>query len=86
MPQMICKFRDNPWSRLTLVLINNADSPRAIDINLSGLRLSGVINGEQSTEAAYWQPLAAFAPNDANRFVVTVPARSVTTLVGQVAN
>ncbi len=86
MPQMICKFRDNPWSRLTLVLINNADSPRTIGVNLSGLNLSGTIGGEQSTEAAYWQAVAVFAPTAPSRFVFTLPAKSVTTLVGQVAN
>ena len=82
----VSSFRDDAQKRLVLVVINNGDSTTSLNITVNGLTLGGNLSGEQSTASAYWQPLAAFALNAANRFSISVPAKSVTTIAVQVAS
>jgi O-glycosyl hydrolase len=79
---LVSAFRDARQGRTVLVLINNAASERRVNVTLSGVTLGNALNGEQSTSAGAWQPLASFAPLSTTDFAVTVPARSVTTVSG----
>jgi len=74
-------FHDENKRRVALVLINNAAGPRRITIALNGVMLKGSIAGEQSSDAARWQHLAAI-PAAANGFTVTLPPRSVASFAG----
>jgi O-glycosyl hydrolase len=81
----VTAFRDDRSARLSLVVINNATASRVVHVNLSGVTLTSAnITGEQSTAAAYWQPITPFAPASTG-FTVTVPARSVTSYAGTIA-
>jgi len=80
----VTSFRDDSQRRIVLVLINNASESRAVNVNLSGVNLTGNLVGEQSTAAAYWQPLKPFSPTTSRNFSLTVPAESVTTIAGQI--
>lgn len=54
----VTAFRDDRLGRLVLVLINNNASSRTAAIDVRGLTLSGVLEGEQSTETGgYWSTL-----------------------------
>ncbi len=78
-------FRDDSQSRMVLVVINNATMPKTLEVNLQGLKLTGGLGGEQSTAAAFWQPLTAFAPTSQSSFTLTVPALSVTSIAGGIS-
>lgn len=80
----VTAFRDDNQGRMVLVLINNASSKRTINVRVAGLALKGNLTGEQSTASAYWKPLKPFSPINPTSFILTVPAESVTTIVGQI--
>jgi O-glycosyl hydrolase len=65
---------------LVLVVINNAATPRALQIDVAGMTLGGLLAGEQSTSAAAWQPLSGAVKSAPNQVRLVVPAYSVTTL------
>lgn len=79
----VTAFRDDDQRRTVLVAINNHGADVTLEVNLSGLVLQGDLTGEQSTEAAFWQPIAPFAPATPTRFTVTLPTESVTTIAAQ---
>ncbi|MBW8041941.1 MAG: hypothetical protein FVQ85_18340 [Planctomycetes bacterium] len=79
----VTAFRDDSQKCMVLVLINNASTKRELNVNMAGVSLSGNLWGEQSTEIAYWQPLQPFILNNPTGFMLTVPAKSVTTIIGQ---
>lgn len=80
----VTAFRHNRQGRIALVLINNASAKRHVDINMRGLTLHGKLTGEQSIATAYWDPLTPFAPTTHASFALTVPPKSVTTIVGPI--
>lgn len=80
----VTAFRDDTQGQLVLVVINNAASARTLNVNMNELTLSGNLNGEQSTATAYWQSLTPFSTDSSSSFTLTVPAESVTTIVGQI--
>lgn len=81
----VTAFRDDTAGRVSFVLINNSSAPTTATVNLNAAALSGNLTGEQSTPAAYWAPLAAFAPDSATRFHIALPATSVTSVAGSFA-
>lgn len=74
----VTALRDDAQKRIVLVVINNADQPRTLAVNLRGLALAGNVEGEQSTERAAWQSIEKF-DTAADGFRTQVPALSVTT-------
>ena len=82
----VTAFRHNSQRRIVLVIINNASAEKRINVKVNAVRLEGNLTGEQSTAAAYWQPLTPFALTAPTSFMLTVPAHSVTTIVGQIGD
>src|SRR5712691_6958592 len=80
----VTAFRHNSQRRIVLVIINNASAEKRINVKVNAVRLEGNLTGEQSTAAAYWQPLTPFALTAPTSFMLTVPAQSVTTIGGQI--
>lgn len=82
----ITAFRNDSQRQMVLVIINNASSEKTINANIVSLSLSASENliGEQSTSEAYWKQLTPFAPKNSSSFTLTLPAESVTTVMGQV--
>jgi O-glycosyl hydrolase len=78
----VTAYRDDVGGRIVLVLINNGASATDLTVSLAGSTLAGDLTGEQSTAAAAWQPLPAFTPAAPDRFAITLPAWSVTTVAG----
>ena len=62
------------------VLLNNAAQPRAIAVRLRGGLFTGNAAGEQSTSAAYWQPVPSLASTNATELTINLPPDSVTSL------
>ncbi len=77
---LVSAFFHEDAGQIVWVLVNNADSPRRLEIDLNGLEISGQISGEWSTAEAPWQPLTPFVPVDGGRLVLTVPPLSVISL------
>jgi O-glycosyl hydrolase len=75
----ISAFRDDSQGRLVLVVINNNTDGMPIDVSLKGIAFSGLVSGEQSSSAGYWNPLSAITPTTSSTFLATVPGLSVTT-------
>ncbi len=78
----ISAFRDLETNSLVFVLINNHDDEQTVQIELDNLGpimpLSFV--GEQSTEAAFWQPIDPFFADPQTGFSIALPGYSVTSL------
>lgn len=79
----VTAFWDGYQNRFVLVAINNADKQQQLNVRTSGLKLEDTLTGEQSTGIAYWQPLSSIKVKAPDRFVLDVPAKSVTTIVSQ---
>lgn len=77
---MVTAFVDATSGKLTLVIINNADGPRNISVEVSGRRPDGDVVGEQSTATAVWRPLDDFSPSETSTLELVVPAESVTSI------
>jgi O-glycosyl hydrolase len=75
----VSAFRDDGQRRLVLVVINNNSGSMPVDVSLKGIALSGVVTGEQSSPAGYWNPMSAITPTTSSTFLATVPGLSVTT-------
>jgi O-glycosyl hydrolase len=73
-------FRDRSLNRYVLVLINNTGRPQGLEIRLKGGTFNGWMDGEQSTESAYWQELRPSRPQGADSIHIALPPFSVTTL------
>lgn len=68
--------------RIVTMLINSAPAERTVNVSIEGVVLSADLTGEQSTAAAYWQPVGPVTPTNVSGFTLAVPAKSVTTLAG----
>jgi O-glycosyl hydrolase len=81
---MVSAFTDNRRGKASFVVINNADDPKTVRLHLNSLALTGPLTGEQSYEEVRFRALGAIAAESGagDAFVVTVPARSVTSLGG----
>jgi O-glycosyl hydrolase len=82
---LVTAFRDDPKSRIVLVIINNAAESKTLEVNLKGVSLTGNLAGEQSTAAGFWKPLASFRPASPSGFTMQVPGLSVTSIAGPFA-
>ncbi|HEV8722537.1 MAG TPA: glycoside hydrolase family 30 beta sandwich domain-containing protein [Candidatus Binatia bacterium] len=80
----VSAFRHGGQRRLVLVIINNASSNNDVNVNVKGLTMAGNLIGEQSTAAGYWQPVPAFRTTHTSSFMLSVPAKSVTTIACQI--
>jgi O-glycosyl hydrolase len=76
----VTAWRDDAAKRLMLVVVNNADEDRTLDIAASGLLPAGDVSGEQSYGDVRWQKRSGDAVDAAGRIRATVRAKSVTTL------
>jgi uncharacterized protein (TIGR03437 family) len=81
----VTTFRDDTSSRVSLVLINNSSAPTTVTVNINGGTLSGSMSGEQSTPAAFWTVIGAFAPDSTTAFHIVLPATSVTSIAGSMS-
>ncbi|MEK7612358.1 MAG: glycoside hydrolase family 30 beta sandwich domain-containing protein [Patescibacteria group bacterium] len=80
----VTAFRDDVQKRMVWVVINNNASDKSVKFNTNAVQLSANLSGEQSTKTAYWRKLPVFAIDVSNNFITTLPAESVTTIVGQI--
>jgi O-glycosyl hydrolase len=81
---MVSAFADNKRGKASFVIINNNDAPKAVRVHVTGFTFTGAPTGEQSYGDTRWKALGAI-PFDAetkDAFVVTVPAKSVTSVGG----
>jgi O-glycosyl hydrolase len=76
-------FHDKALHRVGMVLINNSSDLVTVNVSLSGLALSAGLDGEQSTPAAYWKPLAPIPRQSSSVFQIRLPPISVTSLAGR---
>jgi len=81
---LVSAFTDNRRGKASVVIINNGDVPKSVRVHLNGLAFTGPLTGEQSHEDVRWRPLGAVTLEGTTRdaFVLTVPARSVTSVGG----
>jgi O-glycosyl hydrolase len=81
---MVSAFTNRKTGKASFVIINNAATSRSVQVHLTGLTLAGPLTGEQSSGDARWKALGAVALDGEAKdaFVVTVPAKSVTSLGG----
>jgi O-glycosyl hydrolase len=82
----VTAFRDPAQKKLVMVAINNNSHQQTLNVKLSGVRVTGSLTAEQSTAASFWKPLAPWAAGTSSSFSLTVPALSVTSLAGKLAN
>jgi O-glycosyl hydrolase len=82
----VTAFRDDAAGRLALVLINNASEPQTVTVMLKGAAWSESCEGEQSTPAGYWKPLAAFRSQSPSNLQIALPATSVTSIRGKMGD
>lgn len=81
----VSAFRNESQQKAVAVAINNSSTERMVQMNFTGLNLTGQISGERSTSGGagnYWQPITAITPTSATQFAVTLPAFSITSLSG----
>jgi len=81
---LVTAFRDDAKKQMIWIVINNNASDKLIKFNTNGVKLSDNLSAEQSTKTTYWQKLPVFATDVSNNFTITLPAESVTTIVGQI--
>ena len=81
---MTTAFRDPRQRRLVAVLMNNANLPRTVTLDLGDARASGAATGEQSTEKAYWSSIGPVLVSGESS--LTLPPLSVTTLAVPLAD
>jgi O-glycosyl hydrolase len=81
---MVTAFTDNKRGKASFVLINNAETEKTVRVHVSGLSFTGPLAGEQSEGEARWKALGEIPTVETARdeFVVTLPARSVTSVGG----
>jgi O-glycosyl hydrolase len=81
---LVTAFTDGKRGKSSFVIVNNADAPRTVQVRVSGFAFTGALSGEQSVGQVRWKALGAIAPSGDGKdaFVVTVPAKSVTSVGG----
>jgi len=81
---MVSAFTDKKRGKASFVIINNADTAKTVRVHVSGLSFTGPLEGEQSEGEVRWKALGAVPTTEAagDEFVMTVPAKSVTSLGG----
>ena len=82
---LVTAFVDQGQSRLSMVVINNADKVKKVQFNIQNLKLIKFLTGERSTgtdpfPASYWQSLTSWQPKNMQNFAVDFPGLSVTSL------
>jgi O-glycosyl hydrolase len=77
---LVTAFRDDARRSLTAVLINNGLEDVVVEVRTDGVALSGDVEGELSVGQERWSPLEAIEPTASDRFFVTLPTESVTTV------
>lgn len=80
----VTAFRDDIKKQMIWVVINNNTSDKIVKFTADNVQLSDNLNGEQSTKTAYWKKMDTFTPDTTNNFTITLPAESVTTVIGQI--
>jgi len=75
----VTAFKDEPGSRLILVIINNHSTVTPVGISISHGKITGTISGEESTAGALWKPLAATRVVGSS-FERLLPPKSLNTL------
>lgn len=83
---MATAFVDYRRGRVSFVIVNNADAARSIRVHLGRVTFAGPLRGEQSYETVRWKALGDIGLEGGAKdaFVVTVPAKSVTSLGGPI--
>jgi O-glycosyl hydrolase len=81
---MASAFTDTKRGKASFVLINNGAASQTVRVHVTGLVFTGPLTGEQSYEDVRWKALGSIAPDGEAKdaFVVTVPAKSVTSVGG----
>lgn len=81
---MVTAFTNNKRGKASFVVINNAETPKTVRVHVSGLAFTGPLAGEQSEGDVRWKALGAIPTIEGARdeFVLTVPAKSVTSVGG----
>lgn len=73
-------FIDTVRRQVVLVLINNHNAPRLVNVALNGAVMKGSLSGEQSFGTVRWRRLPLLAPTQKNGFALTLPPESVTSV------
>jgi O-glycosyl hydrolase len=81
----VTAFRDDNTGRLVLIVINNANEPLTVTVNVKGGKLEGTLTGEQSTLAGYWAALGNLTADNPGSWHLAVPDNSVTTIAAKMA-
>jgi O-glycosyl hydrolase len=81
---MVSAFTDNRRGKAAFVVVNNADDSRVVRLHVNSLALNGPLAGEASYGDVRWRALEPIAAESGvgDTYVVTVPARSVTSWGG----
>jgi hypothetical protein len=81
----VTAFRDSSAARVILVLVNNSMKSVSVTVNIGGAKIDGSLTAEQSTRARYWSSLPVTSPEGSDRFRVTLPETSVTSIAANLA-
>jgi len=81
---LMSAFTDNRRGKASFVLINNAEGPRTVRVQVKGLTLAGPLTGEQSYGDVRLKALGGIPLEGEGKdaFVITLPGRSVTSVGG----
>ena len=81
---MVSAFANRKTGKASFVIINNDVTSKSVRVHTTGMTLAGPLTGEQSAGDARWKALGAVALDGAAKdaFVLTVPAKSVTSVGG----
>jgi O-glycosyl hydrolase len=75
----ISAFVEQLRGQAVIVAINNATAERTLDVSFTGLSVSGIATGEQSTASAIWATLPEASLGQNSTFEFSAPAHSITT-------
>ena len=81
---MVSAFTDKKRGKASFVIINNAEEARTVRVHAGGLAFAGPLEGEESEGEVRWKTLGSVpvSPDANDGFVLTVPAKSVTSVRG----
>ena len=78
----VSAFRDDARGRFSAVLINNHPEERTVRVDVSGLSLTGPLQGEASAADRRWDPLDPVAVEGGASFTLTLPGHGVVSVAG----
>lgn len=81
----IATFVDFETDQMVFVIMNRSDNPRSETITLAQDHAFGTFQAYQTTASTNFAQLTDITPQSADTLALTLPARSITTLVGTVA-